>query len=147
ANNGYMKLWIADQLAASVENLDNDSQSVTEAALEVYGDFTGSGTVYFDGFESRQGGHIGLDPNGPAVSFNSSRPDLIFMDGFESNDLSAWNPRTSIDGGDLSVSTSAAHQSGYGLQALIDDANSIKTVDASPAGETRYRTRFYFDPN
>lgn len=33
------------------------------------------------------------------------------------------------------------------MQALIDDNNSIYITDDSPNSETRYRARFYFDPN
>ncbi len=33
------------------------------------------------------------------------------------------------------------------MQAVIDDNNSIYVVDESPSAETRYRARFYFDPN
>jgi hypothetical protein len=52
-----------------------------------------------------------------------------------------------IDGGDLSVTPSAALLESQGLQAVIDDNNSLVVIDESPALETRYRTRFYFDPN
>jgi hypothetical protein len=33
------------------------------------------------------------------------------------------------------------------LQAVIDDNNSINVTDESPNAESRYRARFYFDPN
>jgi len=52
-----------------------------------------------------------------------------------------------VDGGDLSVSPSAALVGGQGLQAVIDDNNALIVIDESPALETRYRARFYFDPN
>jgi hypothetical protein len=35
----------------------------------------------------------------------------------------------------------------YGLQALINDNNAIFVTDNSPTNESRYRVRFYFDPN
>jgi len=47
----------------------------------------------------------------------------------------------------LSVSPSAALVGAQGLQAVIDDNNALVVVDESPALETRYRARFYFDPN
>jgi hypothetical protein len=72
--------------------------------------------------------------------------DLIFADGFESGDLVAWTSNMA-DGGDLSVSPSAALVGGQGLQAVIDDNNTIVIIDDSPTAETRYRARFYFDPN
>lgn len=72
--------------------------------------------------------------------------DLIFADGFESGNLAAWSS-SMVDGGDLSASPSAALLGSQGLQALIDDNNSLVVIDESPALETRYRARFYFDPN
>jgi hypothetical protein len=149
ANDGYIRLYVGDQLADSIENLDNDTQAVTEVSWGVIGNgFVANGTLYFDAYESRTGAHIGLHPNGPAVNPPPVRPDALFADDFESGDLSRWSPtRTLVDGGDLSVSVSAAYQSGDGLQVLIDDTTILQAVDSSPAGEDHYRARFYFDPN
>jgi hypothetical protein len=72
--------------------------------------------------------------------------DLIFADGFESGILSAWTANTN-DNGDLSVSAAAALVGTNGLQAVIDDANTIYLTDDTPNAEPRYRARFYFDPN
>ena len=72
--------------------------------------------------------------------------ELIFADGFESGNLAAWSSSI-VDGGDLSASTSAALFGSQGLQAMIDDNNAVVVIDESPALETRYRARFYFDPN
>jgi RHS repeat-associated protein/CSLREA domain-containing protein len=72
--------------------------------------------------------------------------DLIFADGFESGNLSAWTSNTA-DNGDLSVSTLAALIGSKGMQALIDDLNGIYVTDDTPNAEPRYRARFYFDPN
>jgi hypothetical protein len=72
--------------------------------------------------------------------------DLIFADGFESGNLAAWSS-SMVDSGDLSVSPSAALVESQGLQALIDDNNTLVVIDESPNAETRYRVRFYFDPN
>lgn len=148
ANDGYVRLYIGDQLATSIEGIDNDTQAITEVSLAVADSLTASGTMYFDAFESRKGSHIGLDPAGIAVMPGLERPDNIFMDDFENGDFSSWNSTLStVDGGDLSVSAPAAHQSGYGLQTLVDDTVILKAVDSSPADETRYRARFYFNPN
>jgi hypothetical protein len=81
----------------------------------------------------------------PTPTFTATA-DLIFADGFEAGDLSAW-PADTTDGGDLSVNPGAALIGGYGLQAFIDDNNSIYVTNDSPNGEPRYRARFYFDPN
>jgi uncharacterized protein YjiK len=76
----------------------------------------------------------------------SSVPDLIFADGFESGNLSAWSSSTT-DLGDLSVSGTAALIGSNGMRAVIDDNNSIYATDDRPTAEPRYRARFYFDPN
>ena len=76
----------------------------------------------------------------------TSSGTLIFADGFESGDFSAWDSSTT-DGGDLSVTTGAAMVGTYGMQAEIDDNNAIYVTDDSPNGETEYVVRFYFDPN
>jgi hypothetical protein len=75
-------------------------------------------------------------------------PDLIFADGFESGDLSAWSTFSETGGGDLAPSgASALGATATGLQALVDDTAALYVRDDSPAGEGRYRARFYFDPN
>ena len=51
------------------------------------------------------------------------------------------------DGGDLSVTTTAAYSGTYGMQALINDNGSIYVTDWGPSEEKHYRARFYFDPN
>jgi hypothetical protein len=73
-------------------------------------------------------------------------PDLIFADGFESGNLSAWSSSTT-DSGDLSVRGVAALVGSNGPQAVTDDNNSIYVTDERPNAEPRYRARFYFDPN
>ena len=71
---------------------------------------------------------------------------MIFADGFETGNLSAWTS-TSTDVGDLSVSSAAALVGSQGLQAVIDDANVISVTSDHPNGEPHYLARFYFDPN
>ena len=72
--------------------------------------------------------------------------DVIFANGFESGNFSGWTSST-IDLGDLSVSVAAALVGSQGLQAVVDDANTIYVSDDNPNAEARYRARFYFDPN
>jgi hypothetical protein len=68
------------------------------------------------------------------------------VDGFESGNLLAWTSSVT-DNEDLSVSNIAALQGSYGLRAVIDDNVAIFVTDDSPSAESRYRARFYFDPN
>ncbi len=86
----------------------------------------------------------------PTPTFTPTRTsdasDLIFADGFESGNLLAWSS-SSTDLGDLSVSSAAALAGNQGLQAVIDDNNSMYLTDDRPIAEARYRARFYFDPN
>jgi hypothetical protein len=72
--------------------------------------------------------------------------DSIFSDGFETGDLSAWSSSVT-DGGNLNVTNVSAMLGSYGLQAVINDNNSIYVEDGTPSNEPHYRARFYFDPN
>jgi hypothetical protein len=75
------------------------------------------------------------------------RRDLIFRDGFDRGDLSAWSS-AATDAGDLSVHGSAALQGSVaGLRGVVDDVAAIYVQDDSPHDEPRYRARFWFDPN
>jgi VCBS repeat-containing protein len=116
-----------------------DGNTSTEAnPVHTYsadGSYTVSLTAYWEGTQTTH-----TKTNYIVIS------DLIFKDGFESGDLSAWS--TSVtDGGDLSVTNSNALVGSYGLQAVIDDNNGIYVQDNTPEAEARYRARFYFDPN
>lgn len=82
----------------------------------------------------------------PTPTNTPSSSDLIFADGFESGNLSAWTASV-VDAGDLSVTSAAALVGAKGLQAVIDDNNLIYVTDDHPNAEPRYRVRFYFDPN
>jgi hypothetical protein len=74
-----------------------------------------------------------------------SSDDLIFADGFESCDLSAW-PSSTTDGGDLSAGPPGL-VGACSLRAVIDDNVSIYVTSNHPNAESRYRARFYFNPN
>ena len=146
ANDGYLKLWVNDVLADEIDHIDNDTQAIDFVSIGALSNIPSSlsGTMYFDGFVSYTGAHIGLDVNGPAVS--APLTDLIFKDGFESNDFSLWSSSTT-GGGDLSLSTDAAMHATYGMQALVNDITTLYVTDYSPDYETEYRARFQFDPN
>jgi 3-phytase len=72
--------------------------------------------------------------------------DVIFADGFESGNLSAWSA-SRTDGSDLSVTAAAALVGNRGMQAQLNDNTVIYVTDDRPTAEPRYRARFYFDPN
>jgi Flp pilus assembly pilin Flp len=81
----------------------------------------------------------------PTPTFTPT-PQVIFADGFESGDTSAWSS-SNTDGGDLSVSAAAALVGSRGMQIVVNDNNSVYVQDDSPDDAARYRARFYFDPN
>lgn len=82
----------------------------------------------------------------PSGSPVPSSTDIIFSDGFESGNTSAWSAE--IDGeADLNVTPGAALVGAQGLAALIDNTTSMFVRDDRPTAEQRYRARFYFDPN
>jgi hypothetical protein len=87
------------------------------------------------------------DASGWSVFADRLGEDPVFRDGFESGGLSAWTA-ASTDGGDLAVTPEAALAgTTQGLQAAVDDTAGLYVEDHSPAGESRYRARFYLDPN
>ena len=148
-NDGSISFFIDDVLQSSNYSIDNDTLTAgpTIKLGCTFASLTSkmSGTEYFDEFKSSSTTHIGLDPNGPPVSSHSTE-DPIFSDDFESNNLATWSQAVT-GGGDLSVSASSAIVGTYGLQAVINDLTLLYVTDWTPFEETRYRGRFYFDPN
>jgi hypothetical protein len=148
ANDGGLTLWIDGVQAADISGLDNDTKYVDSVKLgAISGMVSGmNGSCYFDLFESRRSTYIGPDPSTPLPPPPPPPTDLIFADGFESGDLSAWSDQA-VDGGDLSAAAPAALDGAYGLQAVLNDNTAIYVTDWTPYLETQYRARFYFDPN
>jgi hypothetical protein len=78
--------------------------------------------------------------------------DGIFADSFESGNTSAWSAAT--PGTNLAVTRAAAMNTGnpagslgiYGLQVTVNGTPSYVTF-TSPATESSYHARFYFNPN
>jgi hypothetical protein len=86
-------------------------------------------------------------PLPPTATFTPTpTPDLIFADSFEAGNLAAWTASV-IDGGDLSAAPAAALIGSTGLQVVVNNNTAIYITDDLPQIETRYRARFYFDPN
>jgi len=71
---------------------------------------------------------------------------LIFADGFENGNLSAWSARAT-DLGDLAVTSTAALEGTKGMRALIDDNHVLYVQDNTPSNEAIYNVHFHFDPN
>jgi RHS repeat-associated protein len=87
-----------------------------------------------------------LTPTATPTPTATQANDLLFADGFESGNFSAWN-WADTDGGDLSVSTQAAAIGAYGMKAIVNDATSITAYDNTPASETHLSARFYVNTN
>ncbi len=133
---------------ASFTAIDNDTRRVDKAGVGAVAEIDSGtrGTYYFDAFEARRESYIGPANGAPQPPPFPEKTDALFTDNFESGNLSAWSG-SALDGGDMGVTTQAAITGTYGLQAVIDDNNSLYVVDWRPYEETRYRARFYFDPN
>lgn len=81
-----------------------------------------------------------------ATPTNTPLPDLIFADGFETGNLTAWSSSI-INGGNLSANSAAALVGAQGLRVNITSNTAMYVQSESPNAEPRYRARFYFDPN
>ena len=81
-----------------------------------------------------------------ASSTPTLTPGLIFKSNFDLTGFTDWSS-SATDSGDLSISSAAALVGSSGMSALVDDRRAIYVSDTLPASESRYRARFYFDPN
>lgn len=84
--------------------------------------------------------------NTPTLTVTPSGSDLIFANGFESGNFSAWNA-SATNGSNLSVTANAALSGSFGLQATFNNTTAMYVSSDSPNAEPRYRARFYFNPN
>ena len=128
----------------------NGAPAGPELAVNTYTSFKQQGTAV----AADAAGNFVVVWNSPSDGSTSAiaaqrflAPDLIFADGFESGDLTAWSNAVT-DGGDLSAAVAGAMAgTGSGLEAVVDDTAGLYVQDDSPSDEDRYRARFYFDPN
>ena len=72
-------------------------------------------------------------------------PDGIYANDFEGTTLDGWSYVSSGSG--LATSVTAAMSGSRGLRAVIDSPAKRFVQDESPDAESRYRARFWFDPN
>jgi N-acetylneuraminic acid mutarotase len=139
ANNGGLTLWSDGVERASLAGIDNDTRRIDRARLgPVAGlDAGTTGTYYLDAFESRRTTYIGTD---------TALLDPIFGDDFERGNLSYWTATTGVG---LSVTGGASLSSGgtLGMQTVITSTAARYVTNDTPNAESRYRARFYFDPN
>lgn len=167
ANNGAISLSIDDVLKQTKSAIDNDMRRVEDIR---FGPSAGIDpgtldTYYLDAFESRRSTGTPPSPSSsptpqptpspspgtspvpsPSSSPSPTPSDVIFADGFESGNTSAWSAE--VDGeADFNVTPGAALVGSQGLAALFDNNTSMYVRDDSPVAEPRYRARFYFDPN
>jgi serine protease AprX len=87
-------------------------------------------------------------PTSVLLSVSAAAPPsgALFADGFDSGGLGAW--ASSVNAGSRISAASAAKQAGsYGMQALISRSTSGYVADTTPANETSYHARFYFNAN
>lgn len=101
--------------------------------------FTGTDGFTYQANDGKGGSNTG-------TSRITVQSNIIFANSFESGNLAAWSSSVT-DGGDLSASANAAMVGAYGMQALINNNTAIYVTDETPAAESRYQARFYFDPN
>ena len=111
--DGWLGLYIDGEGVAFGSGIDNDTRRVDSVRLGAVGgiDTATRGTTYFDAFGSSAAGiYIGPDP---AITLPppSLPPDLIFANGFEFGDLSAWSARKNEP--DLLVERSLALVGGF----------------------------------
>lgn len=141
ANDGYISLWINGVAQGTQSGIDNDTKRVEEVRFgSVSGILTGTlnGSV-LDSFESRRSTYIGPVPS------------VIFADGFEQGNTSAWSGETDTEN-DLAVTSGSVLDGSWGLSALIDNTTPMYLTDTSPSGsahpfDRKYNARFYLDPN
>lgn len=82
----------------------------------------------------------------PTPTATAVPSNVIFSDGFESGDFSAWTEVVDQEN-DLAVTSGAALVGSNGLAALIDNRTAMYLRDDLPFNESGYRVKFYFDPN
>jgi hypothetical protein len=85
-------------------------------------------------------------PTRTATATATPANGTLFADGFEGGSLAAWSAATT-GSGRLSVTAGAAVVGTRGMQAQITTTSGIYVTDTTPANETGYHARFYFNPN
>lgn len=169
-HDGVLRLWIDGVLEYEFADLDNDNLRVDSVRIGY--DRSPSdkidGTYCLDYFESHTQSYMGpvpgatacnaalrpkSAPRAPEITAQGDQEspvtnpvgELIFADGFESGDASAWTLYDSD--GDVQISTAGALTGTYGMAVEVNDVEPAFVRDGSPNNESSYEARFYFDPN
>jgi subtilisin family serine protease len=155
ASSFWVDLYIDTSLPPGCGGAGNPYQQVSSLAAgagqTLIFDYQGFSTVGDHAIGGKidtdcQVGENNEDNNTKSITVPVIDTDLIFKDGFESGDLSAWSGAVT-GGGDLSATSNAALIGNYGMQAVINDNTSLYVRDIEPVNQSRYRARFYFNPN
>jgi len=72
---------------------------------------------------------------------------LVVSDSEQSRGFGRWTSTSSTPGGSISVTAPGLGGTQYGIQTVVNGATPQSVQDDSPSGETRFRARFYFNPN
>ncbi len=144
STDGQITFWIDGLEKSQISDMDNDTKRIDNIQLGVLNISSSliTGTVFFDDFASKRTSYIGLNSNIPIPE----HPDLIFEDNWESGDFTNWSAVIS-NTSELSVTSNAAVDGNFGMQAVINDSYEQYIIDESPLDDEQYHVRFYFDPN
>lgn len=92
-------------------------------------------------------GRLAVSGDFTFTTLASAEADVIFKDGFETGTVERWSV-VSAGPGQLSVSAAAAMTgTSSGLEVTTGDQKNVYLQDDTPEDESRYRARFYLDPN
>lgn len=127
-------------LGAATAKPAGQAESLTDVALP-----SGAGTYYVRVLPG-QSNASQLYRLGLTVGDVSIQSDDIFSDGFDGTSLDAWST-VKNPFGDLTTSVAAAMGGARGLQATIRSTGRMFVQTETPNAESRYRVRFWFDPN
>jgi hypothetical protein len=146
AGDGSFALLVDDATVEGNDFLDIDTRLVDSVRFgAVSGVDAGTrGTYHFDSFSSTRGHPIGADPS-ISLPPPPPAPNLIFADGFEGGDSSAWS--TVKGNGDLQVTSAAAMAGAWGMEAIVNDTATLYVTDWSPFQDPTYNARLALDPN
>ena len=131
---------LAAAMAASDGTFDSSTEGLT-AAVNVTGWTVGNHTLSVRALDAAGNwGAVGT------TTLNVQAVDVVFADGFESGNFSAWSS-TFGAGSRITVTGAAALQGAFGMRAVLSGNTPGYVTDNTPINETSYHARFYLHPN